>query len=364
MTTAAWVVHNNSLSMARLLVEGMRELGVDDVEHIATRADLMTLRAPDLDAFDDVARIGEFPDHPGFVPELASERFWERLPEADWIAFTIDAGRNHNAQRAAELIRAHDLFHKVVYIEEDERGQLHPDYRDMFLKARLAVVAHRPRLAQLFGVHPHVVNFGFNGVESRYLRYVPEGFEGKDVSVFYRGRAGARMPHREPFIQVLRERGYADACIQPELPENTEHEDFVWQFVSGNRHNVRYYELLARSKVAVYLNGFNPVGFQFWENAALKAAQVIQRSEPSAWYHGGTYAALGIELEHYEPPFRPGEHYLAFESPEEMLEGIDWLLAHDEERERMATACHELAMRHYTSRARAERFLGHLEREP
>jgi glycosyltransferase involved in cell wall biosynthesis len=364
MPTLAWVLHNNSSNMSRLIVEGLRELGRDEFEHVTTREDLLGLRPPDLSRVADVSRIGEFPDHDDFVPELASLGFWERLPEADWIVFVVNGGRNHNARRAAELIRRHDLFDRLVYVEEDERGELHPDYRDMFLEARLAVVAHRPRLAQMFRAHPQVVHFGFNGVESRYLRWIPTDTAEKPHSVFYRGRAGARMPHREPFITTLRARDYPAACVMPELPENTELEDLRLQHVSGNRHNVRYYELLAQSKVAVYLNGYNPVGFQWWENAAMKAAQVVQKASPSPWYHGGTYPVDHVDVEDYEPPFREGEHYVTFGSPDEMLEQIDYLLSHDDERERMVQACHELALAHYTSRARAERFLAHLLREP
>jgi|GEM_PF-2778950 glycosyltransferase involved in cell wall biosynthesis len=98
-------------------------------------------------------------------------------------------------------------------------------------------------------------------------------------------------------------------------------------------------------------------------NPSLVSFAVIQLAKPSTWYPGGGYPADLVEMEYYEPPFRDVVHFLSFESPDEMLERINYLLAHDEERERMAIACYDLAMSHYTSRGRAERFLAHLERE-
>ena len=365
--TIAWIVHNSASNMARLLIEGMRDLGRTDIEHVASREDNLYLRDPVLPPLDDPATnldvIGEFPDADRFVPALASPDFWERLPKADFIVFTSNPGAMHNAARAVRIIRRRDLFHKLVYLDEDETGRLHPEFRDMFLKARLAFV-WRPGLYKRFAVHPHVVNFGFNGVENRYVRYIPRSIDEKRTDVFYRGRAGKRMPHREPFIAALKAKGYGNSAIMPELAPNTDPDDFRLQHVTGNRHNASYYRVLRDSKIAVYLNGFNPVGYQFWENAALMCAQVIQTPHPCKWYHGGSYPTDLTDYEEYDPPFQRGLHFLTFESPEEMIERVDYLLAHEEERKKMALACHQLAMEHYTSKARAAKFLEYLSREP
>lgn len=361
MTRIAWVVHNNATNMVRLLIEGMRELGRTDIEHVASREDTIYLREPDLRNVRDREKIGEFPDSTKFIPVLASGDFWKNLRFCDFIVFTVNCGANHNAYRAAEIIRRYNLFSKTIYLDEDESGFLHPDFRDMFLKARLAFV-WRPSLYQQFRVHPYVVNLGFNGVESRYLGYA-KPMKAKKTSVFFRGRVVDR-PQRLPFIEALRSRDYSDACIMPELRGNTDPRDLVWQHVTGNRHNASYYEHLADSKVCVILHGGNPVGYQFWECAALECSIVTQDAKPTDWYGGGSYPTKLLDYEQYDPPFERGRHFLTFTSPDEMLEKIDYLLVHDGFRQEIALACHHLALEHYTSRARARKFLEYLFREP
>jgi len=360
MTTLAWVVHNNASCTARLIIEGMKQLGRNDISHTASREDTLGLREPRLHRAD-TSSIGVFPDAASFVPNLATPSFWQRLESADFIVFTVNAGENHNAFRAAEIIRKKDLFHKLVYLDEDERGSLHPDLRDIFLKARLAFV-WRPRLYRTFEVHPYVVNFGFNGVEQRYLKYNISP-EHKTTSVFYRGRLEHR-PQRAPFIEALRNRSYSDSNILPRLRENATNEDLIYQFVSGNRHNVDYFEQLAKAKICVVLHGGNPVGYQFWEGVGLNCAIVTQGPHATEWYAGGSYPAVFTDYEKWEPPFEPGQHFLTFESPAEMLDRIDYLLENDEVRSQMARSAHELAVTHYTERARAERFLTYLFRKP
>lgn len=359
MTTIAWVVHNNSANMARLIIEGMVDLGISAIDHISSREDLLYLRDPAIPPAGDVDQIGEFPDYKSFQASLATPRFWERMPEADFIVLTINRGPNHNAFRAADLVRQKNLYHKLIYLDEDETGLLNPKFSDMFLNSRFSFT-WRPRLYQQFAVHPHVVNLGFNGVENRYRQFIPVSFSAKKADVFYRGRAGARMPHREPFIAALKARAYPNSHIMPKLASNTTQEEFRQQHVSGNRHNVSYYQLLAESKVSVYLNGYNPLGYQFWENAALLAAQVMQEAYPCKWYHGGSYPAKLIDFEEYDPPFKRGEHFLTFETPDQMIDRVDYLLRHDKEREEIALGCQRHALEHYSSRARAKRFLEYI----
>lgn len=356
----AWILHNNASNTARLVVEGMKQIGFH-AEHIATREDLLGIRIPDLRGIEDLDTLGNFPDRKRFSAKLASDDFWDRMPSCDHIVFTINVGRNHNAARAAALIRTRDLFHKLIYLDEDESGHLNPDYRDMFLRARLSFV-WRPRLYQMFRVHPHVVNYGFNGVEDRYLKFL-EPLDQRQTSVFYRGRVEAR-PQRVPFIQALRDRNYPEANILPTLQPNQDIQDLYLQHLTGNRNNIDYYRQLAGSKVCVILHGGNPVGYQFWEAAGLACAIVTQGPRQTQWYRGGSYPTTVTDYECWDPPFLPGKHFLTFESPDEMVEKIDYLISNDAERIRMASACHEIAVGNYSASTRAEKFLQHVLREP
>jgi glycosyltransferase involved in cell wall biosynthesis len=361
MTTIAWVLHNNASDMARLIVNGLRQLGRTEFEHLCTREDILGVRPPDIPPGIERDKIGTFPDRRGFEPSLASPDFWNRLRRADWIVFTVNGGANHNAYEAANIIRRYNLFDRLVYLDEDEGGELHRDFRDMFLKARLAFTMLRPHFYERYRMHPHVVQLDFSAVEQRYVRATDAE---KRTTVFYRGRAGKRMPHREPFIAALHERAFPGAAIMPPLQDNVAPEDIVFQFQTGNRHNVSYYEHLADAEIAVYLNGMNPIGYQFWENAALKAAQVMQSPRRTRWYAGGQVQRDAFDVECYRRPFVNGRDFLSFESPEEMLDQVQYLMDHPPEREAMAESCYRIAMEHHTEKARAERFLAYLERTP
>lgn len=127
----------------------------------------------------------------------------------------------------------------------------------------------------------------------------------KRTSVFYRGRLRNRR-HRLPFVDTLKRRAYSDACIMPKLNQNTNPHHLALQHVTGNRHNVSYYQYLADAKMAVTLHGGEPHGYQFWECSALKCAQVIQSPKPTECYHGRSCSTELLGYEEYDPLFERG----------------------------------------------------------
>jgi hypothetical protein len=149
-----------------------------------------------------------------------------------------------------------------------------------------------------------------------------------------------------------------NACIMPEFKEDEG--DPYLKLVSGDRHHPSYYDYLNRSKMAIYLNGFNPIGYQFWENSANKCLTIHQTPWRSNYYNGGDHNSQYFHWERYNPPFIPGDDFFYFETPEDLKNVILRLLKNPEMINKASKSCYEKAM-NFTSEKQAHKFLHIIE---
>ncbi len=101
-------------------------------------------------------------------------------------------------------------------------------------------------------------------------------------------------------------------------------------------HNARYYELLHQSAISLSLAGAGFDTARFWE--ILGAGALL----------------LSPKVPILMPdPLQPDEHYVAFESEDELVERLMFLKDHPEEIRRIRQAARAHVLQHHTTRARA-----------
>lgn len=356
-----WISHNNTCSTAVLITEGLLKIA-PEIKNLASREDVLWLRKPDRDFMQywNKHPYGKFPDSNHFVPEMSSPKFWEELENCtheDVIALTINAGSNHNAAQAIEIIDRLNLYHRTIIIDEDESAsKWYKEFLKIYMKSKLILLGHADlEFTDLKKQRPNVLFFGFNGIEDRYL---PSNPVEKDIDVFFKSRVEGWLMPRAPFrdrLLRMNEKGMlGNACIMPKFDENQG--DPMLKIISGDRHHPQYYEYLSRSHIAIYLNGFNPIGYQFWENAANHVLTLHQTPWRSKYYNGGNHNPQHFHWERYDPPFIPGEDFFYFETPDDLERLLLELLSDRRRVLEAAESCHKKAL-NFTSENQARKFL-------
>jgi hypothetical protein len=361
-----WIVHNNTCNTGRVIVEGLKKISPQTVNY-SSREDLIWLKTPSdylYSRWKDKP-LGKFPDYDSFVPELASPDFWNlmsNLSSEDFIIFTVNAGPNHNAHQAEKIIKEKNLYDQTIILDEDEsakKGII--EFNELYMKSKLILTGlGGDRVYPLFSCKRlNVFFFGFNGIEDRYI---PPEYREKSIDVFFKSRVEGWMTHRIPFRDCLMEldkKGLlGKACIMPEFNESSTNNYF--KLVSGDRYHPDYYDYLNRSRIVVYLNGYNPIGYQFWENCANKCLTIHQTPWKSSYYHGGSYNAPKFHWEHYNPPFVPNEDFFYFETPEDLKNILLDLMKKPELVNKASDSCYRKAM-NFTSERQAIKFLNIIE---
>jgi hypothetical protein len=302
--------------------------------------------------------VGHFPDSASFIQDLATPNFWEELKGArseDRIIFTIKSGANHNAQQALDIIRSNDLFDRTVVLDEDEGNIMWHELQELYMKSRAVLTGLGDKVFyDLKSLRPRVFFIGFNGLEDRYVQPAVA----KDIDVFFKSRVEGWLPHRKPFKDRLLEmdarKAIGNACIMPQFKESDG--DPYLKLVSGDRHHPEYYSYLARTRIFVYLNGSNPIGYQFWEACANRCCIVHQTPWRSAFYNGGSANPQKFHWEHYSPPFVRGEDFHYFETPDDLEKVLLRLMADPALVDATAKRCSSKAQE-FTPFRQAEKFL-------
>ncbi len=98
----------------------------------------------------------------------------------------------------------------------------------------------------------------------------------------------------------------------------------------------RYIELICQSKIAVAPRGFGQDTVRRWEIPSFNTLLFCEK----------------LDLIEHEP-LRDAEHCVYYASPEELRSKLEWWLAHDDERERVALSGQDFVSAHHTNRARA-----------
>jgi len=356
-----WVSHNNTCSTARVITEGLIK-SYPEINNLASREDVLWLRKPSEELFKrwEGKQIGHFPDSNDFVPELATPDFWNKMSlcsNKDVIILTINAGNNHNAKKAIDIISSNNLYDRTLILDEDESAQkCQIEFSEIYEKAKVILVNLGDKvLFDLKQKRNNVLFFGFNGIEDRYL---PKSPVEKDIDVFFKSRVEGwlmpRAPFRDKLIDMNKKGLIGNSCIMPPFKESEG--DKYFKIASGNRHHPEYYNYLNRSRIAVYLNGYNPIGYQFWENAANKCLTLHQTPWKSLYYNGGNHNPKYFHWEMYDPPFIPGEDFLYFETPEDLEEKLLFLMKNPGKVKEISRSCHNKAL-NFTSERQAQKFI-------
>lgn len=358
-----WIIHNNTCNTGRIIVEGLKKIR-PDIENLASREDIMWLR-PSTDEsiikrWGD-KKIGKFPDSNEFIPELATPGFWEKLKNVgndDYIVVTVNAGDNHNIHQALNIIKEKGLYDKTIILDEDEScRKWKTQFTELYQKAKLVLTGLGDRVhLDLQKFRKNVFFFSFNGVEDRYI---PKEYKEKDIDVFFKSRVEGwltpRIPFRDRLLDMDKRGIFKKASIMPEFDEDKGNE--FYKLISGDRYHPDYYDYLNRSKIYVYLNGFNPIGYQFWESCANKCLVLHQTPWRSQYYNGGDCNPKQFHWEHYNPPFIPGEDFYYFETPDDLENVLTKLLANPELINKASEKSYRKAL-NYTSENQGGTLLG------
>jgi len=360
-----WIIHNNTCNTGRVIVEGLKKIR-PDIRQLSSREDLIWLRPPSEGLFAGWKEkdLGHFPDSDSFMPDLATVGFWDELEnssEEDIVVLTVNSGENHNAGRAIEIIERKDMFHRTVILDEDESAVKGMNcFQNAYLRSRVLLVNLGAKVSDVWkDRRENVIFFCFNGMEDRYF---PKNPAEKTIDVFFKSRVEGwlmpRAPFRDKLLEMDRNGLLGNSCIMPEFKESEG--DKYLKLVSGDRHHPDYYDYLNRSRMAVYMNGFNPIGYQFWENCANGCLTLHQTPWESNYYNGGDHNYPYFHWEIYDPPFIPGEDFFYFETPEDLERVILKLMKNPTMVEKAADSCRRKAM-NFTSERQARKFLQIME---
>ena len=361
-----WIIHNNTCNTGRVIVEGLKKY-LPELKHLSSREDIIWLREPSEDLITRWGdkRIGHFPDSNSFIPELASPNFWQELEninKSDIIVVTVNSGPNHNIYQALDIINKKDLYNQVVILDEDEScKKWHSQFTVLYDKAKLILTGLGDHVhLRLRNKRENVHFFGFCGMEDRYF---PKEYKKKDIDVYFKSRVEGwltpRVPFRDKLLDVEKKGIFNKMCIMPSFNED-EGNSFL-KIISGDRYHPDYYNYLNRSKIAIYLNGFNPIGYQFWESCANKCLVLHQTPWASQYYNGGDSNPRQFHWEHYDPPFIPGEDFYYFETPEDLEDLLMKLSSNPDLISRAAEKCYNKAL-NFTSERQAHKFIGHINK--
>lgn len=361
-----WIIHNNTCNAGRIIIEGLKKIR-PDIKHLSSREDIIWLRKPSEELITrwENKRIGHFPDSNTFIPELASPNFWQELENIcknDIIIVTVNSGANHNISKALDIIHKKNLYNQTIVINEDESCmKWHTQFIYLHDNARLILIGHGDTMhLQLKNRRNNVYFFGFCGMEDRYF---PQTYKEKDIDVFFKSRVegwlAPRIPFRDKLLDMNKRGIFKNACIMPEFDE-TKGDKFL-KIISGDRYHPDYYDYLNRSKIAIYLCGFNPIGYQFWESCANKCLILHQTPWRTDYYNGGNSNPKQFHWEHYNPPFIPGEDFYYFETPEDLEILLIKLLNNPDLIEKTAGKCYQKAL-NFTSIKQAEKFIEYINK--
>jgi hypothetical protein len=357
-----WIIHNNTCNTGRIIIEGLKKTN-PEIENLASREDIVWLRSSTDENIIKRwgnKKIGKFPDSNQFIPELATPNFWNKLhniEKDDYIIVTVNSGDNHNINQALQIIDKKNLYNRTIVLDEDEscrKWKTH--YTILYQRAKIIMTGLGDRVhLDLQRIRDNVFFFSFNGLEDRYF---PKEYKEKDIDVFFKSRVEGwltpRIPFRDKLLNMKKRGVLKRACIMPEFDEDKGNE--YYKLVSGDRYHPDYYDYLNRSKISVYLNGFNPIGYQFWESCANKCLILHQTPWRSQYYNGGDCNPKHFHWEHYNPPFIPGEDFYYFETPDDLENVLTKLLTNPELIDKATKKCHVKSLR-YTSINQALTFL-------
>jgi len=158
------------------------------------------------------------------------------------------------------------------------------------------------------------------------------------------------LPDRAGLIQILKEKNYPRMFIGIIAPEK---EDIRWMVEKGACHpdgadfggvgfaqNRKYYEQLSNSRACISVPGGGFDTLRFWEILGMGSLLISKR--------------VSLQMPH---PLVEGEHYIAFDTADELNRIIEWLYRCPEEADRIRARGYTYARTHHTSLARARYFL-------
>lgn len=109
---------------------------------------------------------------------------------------------------------------------------------------------------------------------------------------------------------------------------------------AGFMQNHAYYEKIRNSRASISIPGGGFDTLRFWEILGQGSLLISKR--------------VAIEM---PDPLQEGEHYVAFDTKEELEGVLEWLYKKPEEADRIRRQGYEYAMKYHTSHARAEYFV-------
>lgn len=132
----------------------------------------------------------------------------------------------------------------------------------------------------------------------------------------------------------------SDADVQWMVDNGVCHPDAAKLGGAGFMQNRSYYEQIRNSRACISLPGGGFDTLRFWEILGQGSLLISKR--------------VAIELPY---PLQECEHYMAFDTKEELESVLEWLYKKPEEADRIRRQGYDYAMKYHTSQARAEYFV-------
>lgn len=158
------------------------------------------------------------------------------------------------------------------------------------------------------------------------------------------------IPARNQIIELLKQKAYPRMFLGMIPPSE---EDIQWMVERGACHpeavriggsgfaqNKAYYLQLNNSRASISIPGGGFDTLRFWEILGQGSLLISKR--------------IAIKMPY---PLQEGEHYVAFDTLDELKDIIEWLYSNPEEADRIRRQGYEYAIKHHTSFARAQYFL-------